>query len=277
MTSISVLISVYSKDTPQYLEEALQSIWSQQTLRPTQIVLIQDGPLPAPLQDVIAHWKSQLGQVLTLVSNPVNMGLTHSLNKAIKAATGNYIARMDSDDRSTPQRFEQQAAYLDNHPDIDIVGGCIQEFNAENPCLNIRQYPLTHQAVISMIHKASPLAHPTVMMRRRIFDNGLHYDERYRTSQDIVLWFDAIHQGYHIGNLPVIILHFRRADNVYQRRSKAKAWNEFLIYIKGINKLSGPFSLKYIYPLGRLCFRLMPISLIRRIYDSPIRRRITEH
>ena len=125
MTSISVLISVYSKDTPQYLEEALQSIWSQQTLRPTQIVLIQDGPLPAPLQDVIAHWKSQLGQVLTLVSNPVNMGLTHSLNKAIKAATGNYIARMDSDDRSTPQRFEQQAAYLDNHPDIDIVGGCI--------------------------------------------------------------------------------------------------------------------------------------------------------
>lgn len=81
MTSISVLISVYSKDTPQYLEEALQSIWSQQTLRPTQIVLIQDGPLPAPLQDVIAHWKSQLGQVLTLVSNPVNMGLTHSLTK----------------------------------------------------------------------------------------------------------------------------------------------------------------------------------------------------
>lgn len=277
MTQISVLISVYGKEDASQLHQAIDSVWTAQTLKPSQIILIQDGPVPSELTAEIAFWQKELGDILTLLQNPVNMGLTHSLNKGLAAVRGDVIARMDSDDRSAPQRFELQTAFLDSHPDTDILGGSIQEFDESDSCLNVRHYPLTHEAAVAMIHKASPLAHPTVMMRRRIFDEGLRYNEHYRTSQDIALWYDAIAKGYRIANLPDITLHFRRTGNVYQRRSKAKAWNEFLIYMGGIYRLFGLFTFKYIFPISRLCFRLMPVSIIRRIYKSPLRRFITEN
>ena len=274
--NISVIISVYQNETPQHLDEALDSIWTKQTLKPKQIVLIQDGPVPPPLDEVIARWKSTLGDAMTFIQNTSNLGLTCSLNKGLEVVRGDVIARMDSDDRSTPTRFQLQTDYLKSHPDIDIVGGSIQEFDDEHECLNIRQYPLTHSDALAMIHKASPLAHPTVMMRRRIFDEGLRYNEHYRTSQDIALWFDAITRGYHIANLTDITLYFRSADNVYQRRSKKKAWNEFRIYMNGVFRTSGIFTLKYLYPISRLCFRLMPVSIIKWVYKSPLRKYITE-
>ena len=71
-------------------------------------------------------------------------------------------------------------------------------------------------------------------------------------------------------------LYFRSADNVYQRRSKKKAWNEFRIYMKGVFRTSGIFTLKYLYPISRLCFRLMPVSIIKWVYKSPLRKYITE-
>ncbi len=273
---ISVLISVYQKEKPQQLDEALDSIWTQQTLKPDQIVLVQDGPVPEPLSEVIERWRTTLGETITFIENPVNQGLTYSLNKGLEYVKGDVIARMDSDDRSVPTRFQLQTEYLEGHPDVDIVGGSIQEFDDNHECLNIRQYPSTHEAALAMIHKASPLAHPTVMMRRRIFDEGLRYNERYRTSQDIALWFDAITRGYHIGNLSVTTLYFRSANNVYQRRSKEKAWNEFRIYMNGIRRTTGLFTFKYIFPISRLFFRLMPISIIEKIYRSPLRKYVTE-
>ena len=155
---------------------------------------------------------------------------------------------------------------------MDIVGGSLQEFDDANECLNIRHYPLTHDEAVNTMHKVSPLAHPTVMMRRRMFDEGLHYDERFRTSQDIALWYDAVCLGYRIGNIPEVTIRFRRAADVYKRRSKAKAWNEFRIYMNGIRRLHGLLTPKYIYPLSRLVFRLMPISIVRWGYQSRLRR-----
>ena len=130
------------------------------------------------------------------------MGLTKSLNKGISRVTSDLIARMDSDDISMPNRFQLQSKYLEEHPEIDIVGGSLREFDAEHEELSVRHYPLTHDEVVKYICKACPLAHPTVMMRRRIFDEGLGYNEKYRMSQDIALWFDAVLAGYRIANLP---------------------------------------------------------------------------
>ena len=153
----------------------------------------------------------------------------------------------------------------------------MQEFNAKNPCLNIRHYPLTHSNVLKSIYKASPLAHPTVMMRMSMFrEGGLHYDERFRTSQDIALWFDAICAGYKIGNLDRVTFKFRLAEDMFKRRSKAKAWNEFRIYMNGIQRVYGKLSPKYIYPISRLMFRLMPVKIVKLIYGSQLRRMVIE-
>lgn len=274
--SISVLMSVYKNEHPQYLDRSIKSIWTDQTIKPSEIILIEDGPLPDELEHTINRWKELIGNKLIIHKNVKNLGLTKSLNIGLQIASSDFIARMDSDDISDPKRFERQTKYLETHPDVAIVGGAMQEFNSSNPKLNVRHYPRNNEEVMHTIYKASPLAHPTVMMRSEIFRNGLKYDERYRTSQDIALWFDAICAGYKIGNIDDITLYFRRDDEMFRRRSRAKAWNEFRIYMNGVRRVYGLFSLKYVFPISRLIFRLMPLSVVKFIYGSKIRHYVVD-
>ena len=267
-------MSLYRKDVPEHLDRALQSVWTDQTLKPDKLVIIIDGPLPESLKNVLEKWKTAIGEKLFFISHKQNLGLTRSLNDGIEVITTDLIARMDSDDISLPHRFEQQHHYLEEHPDIDIVGGSLQEFNDTHENLGIRHYPYTHEEAVKTMHKICPLAHPSVMMRRRIFDAGLRYNERFRTSQDIALWYDAVCSGCHIANIAETVIRFRLEGDVYARRGRSKAWNEFLIYINGIRRLHGLFTLKYFFPVSRLIFRLMPVRLIRWGYQSRLRRMI---
>lgn len=273
---ISVLMSVYRSEKPAYLDCALRSVWDDQTLRPDEVILIQDGPVGQELSNVINNWKSKLGDQLKLIVNNENIGLTKSLNKGLKIARGKYIARMDSDDKSAPTRFERQKVFLDSNKDVAVIGGYLQEFDNQNENLGVRKYPLTNELILKYIYKASPLAHPTVMMRREIFDNGLSYDERYRTSQDIALWYDVLNAGYKIGNLDEVTIYFRRDGDVFKRRSKEKAKNEFKIYINGIRRIYGLVSWRYAYPLARYIFRMMPTSVIAKVYGSKLRTKMLQ-
>ena len=274
--SISVLMSVYKSEKPTNLDRALKSVWDDQTLKPDEVVLIEDGPLGEDLSAVVEEWKTRLGgNVFVVLRNEVNLGLTKSLNKGIRQVRSEYIARMDSDDISDPKRFERQVAYLEKHPEVDVVGGALQEFNEENPNLNVRHYPQTPRESRKYIVKASPLAHPTVMMRRRIFDSGITYNEKYRTNQDLALWFELLSKGYKIANLPEVTIYFRRDDGLFKRRNRSRAINEFKIYMKGIWHWYG-YTWKYVSPVARLCFRLLPTSLVQWIYGSNIRKGIVE-
>lgn len=278
--TISVLMSVYKSEKGEFLDRSLQSVWDDQTRKPEQIVLIEDGAIPEELELIIDSFQSRVnasgvGQMV-VVKLPVNGGLTKALNAGIKHVTGDLIARMDSDDISAPQRFELQEKFFRENPEIDILGGSMQEFDDEHECLNVRHYPLTHEDACKYIVKACPLAHPAVMMRRRIFDEGLHYDERYRMSQDIKLWYDAILAGYRMANLQEIILYFRQQGDVFRRRSRVKAWNEFKIYMNGIYRMLGLFTLAYCYPIARYVFRNLPPSLVKKIYESGMRKKVLE-
>lgn len=268
---ISVLMSVYKAEKPLYLDRALQSIWDDQTYKPLEIILVEDGALTSELEKIINKWSEVLGSSMVILKNEINLGLTKSLNKGLAHAKGELIARMDSDDISHSKRFERQVEFLEKHQDIDIVGGALQEFDAENECLGVRHYPRTPNEVENYIYKASPLAHPTVMLRKRIFDEGLKYDERYRTSQDIALWYDALCAGYKIGNVEEVTIYFRRDGDVFKRRSREKALNEFKIYMNGIRRFYGLLSWRYLFPIARLIFRLMPVSVVKWIYGSKLR------
>jgi len=278
--TISVLMSVYKSEKGEYLDRSLQSVWDDQTRKPEQIVLVEDGAIPEELELIIDSFQLRVNASgvakMVVVKLPVNGGLTKALNAGIKHVTGDLIARMDSDDISAPQRFELQEKFFRENPEIDILGGSMQEFDDEHECLNVRHYPLTHEDACKYIVKACPLAHPAVMMRRRIFDEGLHYDERYRMSQDIKLWYDAILAGYRMANLQEIVLFFRQQGDVFRRRSRVKAWNEFKIYMNGIYRMHGLFTLAYRYPIARFVFRNLPPSLVKRIYESGMRKKVLE-
>lgn len=280
MTTISVLMSVYKSEKGPLLERALQSVWDDQTRKPDQIVLVVDGPVPEELELIVDSLQLTVNAsgttTMTVVKLPVNGGLTKALNVGLQHVTSDLVARMDSDDIAAPNRFELQERFLEEHSDIDIVGGSMQEFDDEHECLNVRHYPQTHEEACKYIVKACPLAHPAVMMRKRMFDEGLKYDERYRMSQDIKLWYDAILAGYKIANLPDVCLYFRQQGDVFRRRSRVKAWNEFKIYMNGIYRMHGLFTPAYRYPIARYIFRNLPPSMVKRIYESGMRKRVLE-
>lgn len=271
--TISILMSTYKKERPDYLDAALRSIWTEQVRKPDQIVLVEDGELSDALECVVQQWKQTIGEPLTIVANKENCGLAFALNDGITHATGELIARMDSDDIAMPLRLKLQENYMITHEKVDILGGAIHEFNDDGSLNIIRQYPTQMNQICATIHKASPLAHPTVMFRRRFFNAGLKYDNRHYLCEDITLWFEAIKTGHIINNLPDVLLNFRRNNTVIKRRGRKKAWSEFTAYNEGIFMLYGLFSFKYFYSIVRLIFRLLPTSIIRYAYNTRMRQR----
>ena len=272
-TTLSVLISVYKSEKPCYLDSSLESVIKNQTLKPNNVIIVEDGPLTTGLYDVISKWCNNPDVPITIIKNEVNMGLTKSLNRGLEYVNTDFVARMDSDDIARPNRFELQVKFFNENPNIDIIGGAIHEIDENGNDLCDRYYPLDHESVCKSICKANPIAHPTVMIRKRVFDSGLKYNERFRTNQDLALWFDCILAGYKLANLRNVILLFRRPSSVYNRRKQKKnLWREFYIYCDGIFRLNGIFTIKYAYPIMRLCLKLLPTPIVKWAYNSRIRR-----
>ena len=259
------------------MDTSLESVIKNQTLRPNNVIIVEDGPLTTELYCVISKWCNNRDVPVTIIKNDENLGLTKSLNRGLEYVNTDLVARMDSDDIARPNRFELQVKFFNEHPDIDILGGAIHEIDEMGNDLCDRYYPLDHSSVSKSICKANPIAHPTVMIRKRVFDSGLKYNERFRTNQDLALWFDCLLAGFRIANLPSIILNFRRQKSVYKRRRKKKnLWREFRIYCIGIRRTDGLISYKYIFPIVRFCLKLMPTFIVRWAYNSRIRRTVTD-
>lgn len=265
-TILSVIISVYNAETPDHFDRAIKSIWTDQKLNPDEVVLVEDGPLTDELLSLIDKWKAEIGGRLVIVVNESNLGLTKSLNKALEVASGDLIARMDTDDISMPDRFLLQKEYLCDHPEIGVVGTGIQEINDEGKFLDLRMYPEDTPKIRKYIAKANPIAHPTVMFRRSALGE-VRYDERYRKNQDLKLWFDLLVNGCEFHNLPVALLQFRRNMDTYAKRSnKISLRSELEIYLDGISRLHGKWSMKKVYPWVRFLVKSMPNGFYRFVY-----------
>lgn len=267
-------MSTYYKEEPRYLDTALRSVWTEQLRKPDEIILVEDGPLTKPLYAVIDKWKQELQDVLITVKKPKNQGLAAALNDGIAVAKGDLIARMDSDDLSLPERFQIQERFMEEHAEVDILGGSIQEFNDDETLCNVRNYPLTMEEVLKTMYRASPLAHPSVVFRKRFFDAGFRYSSKYRICEDVTMWYDAAAAHRVINNIPEVVLLFRRNDSMMRRRCREKAWSEFYAYNDGIRRVYGLFTFKYAYSFMRLGFRLMPSSFIKSVYNSKFRKMV---
>ena len=257
---VSVVMSVYNSE--QYLPEAIESILKQ-TFRDFEFLIIDDFSPDSSLKIIIDY--SNKDNRIKYFYNKENLGLTKNLNKLINISHGKFIARMDADDISTPDRFEKQLEFLRKNPGIMVLGSYVQEINSQY----IINFPLNNEAAKKCIVKSSPLGHPTVMMRKEIFDKDLLYPEKYRTNQDLALWFEVLNKGYKIANLPEVLLYYRRTSDTYHKRHN-KAFNEFQIFFKGIWKLYG-LSINLVFPFLRFIIRFMPVAVIKIIYKSKLR------
>lgn len=212
----SVLMSVYIKEKPEYLKEAIDSILNQ-TMKTDDFVLVCDGPLSEGLDKVIADYATTYSGLFNVYRLEKNMGLARALNNGILQCKNEIIARMDSDDISAPNRMEKQLAAM-KAQNADIVGSNIIEFvgNISNT-KNTREVPRENEDIIKFAKKRSPFNHPSVMYKKSAVVAAGFYED-YRYFEDYNLWVTMLHKGFKGYNIQENLLYMRAGEDMYKRR-----------------------------------------------------------
>lgn len=217
--NFSVLLSVYYKENPIYLEQAINSIYFSQTLKPNEIVLVEDGPLNKQLYDVIKKLKMKIGaNIFKVVSLEKNMGLGNALQRGLLECKNEYIMRMDTDDIAYPERFEKQIQYIKENPDIDVLGTYMSEFsrNIDN-IICLKTAAPNNIDMKKYIRFRDPVNHPSVLLKKnKVLECG-NYQEIF-LNEDSYLWARMLAKGAKFANLAEPLVYFRVDDNTYKRR-----------------------------------------------------------
>jgi glycosyltransferase involved in cell wall biosynthesis len=214
-----VLLPVWNGEA--FLEQAMESIL-RQTLSSLELIVIDDGSTGASA--AIAE-KLACGDDRVRVLRRAHEGLSATLNAGIAAARGEYVARMDADDISLPDRLQKQVAYLDAHPGCVAAGAWIEVVDEVGLELGVKTFRETHEQISAALFRGiSPMAHPTVVMRRDVLRAAGGYDARLYPSEDLDLWFRLAERG-ELANLGEALLRHRRhrAAVGVREREKMKA------------------------------------------------------
>lgn len=270
-TKFSVLISTYKNDNPLFLDEALESIWSQ-SLPPNEVVIVQDGKLPKSLEDIISKWKKRLTGKLKIVKLNSNVGLGLALQAGVVQCSYEHIARMDSDDISTPERFEKQVSFMENNPEIDLCGCQIREFHQNLLDTKIyRSLPTDHKEIIDFSKKRNPFNHMTVMFKKQAVIEAGNYNNHY-LYEDYLLWAKMLINGAQTANISYIGVYARAGNEMYARRgglAYAKSEIDAQIEFYRIGFISLRELLRNI--TYRTPIRLLPNSLRGILYKKILR------
>ncbi|WP_270706321.1 sugar transferase [Clostridium fessum] len=217
----SVLMSLYKKEDAGNFKTSINSMIDQ-TLPPDEIVLVEDGALTKELYDAVNEIKKAHPGLITSVINKQNMGLGISLQRGTEMARNEIIARMDTDDIANIERCEKQLKFLNEHKDVSIVGGQIEEFIGDvSNVVGRREVPLTDEELKRYIRKRCPFNHMTVMFRKSdILDVGNYQD--WFWNEDYYLWIRLLLFGKKFANLPDTLVKVRTGNEVYQRRGGVK-------------------------------------------------------
>ncbi len=217
---IAIILPVYKNDKAEYIKLSVDSILKQ-TYQDVFLYVGVDGPVDNQLSNLLKGYDIQ--ENVRVLFFEKNRGLAIVLNDLITVAHNDgydYIARMDADDIAMPDRFEKQMEYLKIHPEVDVVGGSIEEIDEAGNFRDKRiVYPATPNECRSFFARRNPMAHPAVLFRYRFFEKaGCLYRPKYRQNQDTMLWFDGLMKGCKLANVPDVVLHFRMTKGLFKKR-----------------------------------------------------------
>ena len=213
----SVLLSVYAKTQRNHLSECLNSIWHVQTIKPSQIVLVIDGPIIDSLSELIELWEHKLNSVFDVVPLSSNLGLASALNIGLSYCKYELVARMDTDDVAVATRFEQQVLFMASNPDVDVLSGFVEEYNDDmTHSLSIRRLPLRHSKILSFCKFRNPISHPAVMYKKSVVLSVGGYPSIY--PEDYPLWGLLLASGFRFANLDSILVKMRTEESFNSRR-----------------------------------------------------------
>lgn len=213
----SVAVSVYKNDKSNYFERALESITDLQTIKPSEIVLVVDGPISDDLNAVITKYEKKYN-FFKIIRLSQNRGLGNALKIAVENCSYEMIARMDSDDIALPNRFEEQLKLFADNPALDIVGGNISEFiGEESNIVAHRNVPMTHEDIQKYMQTRCPFNHVSVMYKKSVVQKAGGYMELF-WNEDYYLWIRMQLNGAKFANTGTTLVNVRTGADMYARR-----------------------------------------------------------
>lgn len=217
LPNYSVLSSVYFKENPEYLKQSIDSILHQ-TVPTNDFVIVEDGPLTNELNAVLDEY-AEKNPCIHLIKQPQNSGLGAALNVGLKQCKNEFVARMDTDDISLPDRCEKELKMFVRHPELDIVGTAIYEFS-EDPDRpeSIKEMPRTPKDIKSYARRRNPFNHPTVMYKKTVVVECGGYQETKR-GEDFALFTKMVFEGHKGFNINKPLLKYRTNDDQFSRRT----------------------------------------------------------
>jgi glycosyltransferase involved in cell wall biosynthesis len=204
--SVSVLMPAFN--TENYIGEAIESILNQ-NFEDFEFLIIDDGSTDSTTE-IIEFYRSQDNRII-VHKNQNNQGLSFSLNKGLDAAKGKYIARMDADDISLPNRLRIQVDFMDSHPEVAVSSAWMKTIGKRKE--ELWKSPITHEKIVARLFCNNCIWHPVSIIRKDVIDNlDLRYDENYTKGQDYRFWVDiAKHQK--LANISKVLHLYRIHEN----------------------------------------------------------------
>ena len=212
--NISVLMSIYLNTDPTELLSCLKSI-SDQSLLPSQVVVVLDGPVKSDVLDVLNTYREQAPFIVDLLKLPENRGLGEALAYGLETCRHDLVARVDTDDINLPNRFEVQHQYLEASPEVSVVGGFMEEvyLRDDKTVSCVRSVPTDKKSIVKSSRFRNPLNHPTVMFRKsHVLQCGSYKPLLW--FEDYYLWARMMVKGYQIANIERTLVR-TSADNQY--------------------------------------------------------------
>ncbi|WP_044935200.1 glycosyltransferase family 2 protein [Pseudobutyrivibrio sp. LB2011] len=260
-TLISVIMGAYNaSDT---IAEAIESIISQ-TYDNWELIICDDCSIDNTYQ-IIEEYTKKDKRIIAL-KNDKNMRLAATLNRCLEIAQGSYIARMDADDLSLPDRFMRQIRFLEDHPQYDCVGCGRMIFDSEGKhgIRRSKEYPSKSDLLFD-----TPFAHPTIMMKKEVYDslNGYTVSKETMRAEDLDLWFRFYAKGYTGYNIPDVLYMYREGKEDLKKRSIKAGVQTAKVFYNGY-KLIGVPIYKRILCIKPIISAVVPKSIMVKYYSK---------
>lgn len=244
--TVSVIMAAYNAE--KTVAESIDSIL-RQSFPDWEFIICDDGSTDRTWSILQEYAERYPGRIVA-IQNEKNAKLPFSLNHCLQYATGEYVARMDADDRSYPERLEKQVAFLDAHPEIDVVGTGMTCFN-DGEITGVRLPPV--QPDTRIIGMGVPFFHATIMMKRSVYQalGGYSLESYVLRCEDVDLWMRFFGAGYRGANLQEPLYYVREDIAASKRRNLKGGINAARTLLYGYRR--------YHYPLKQYVFVLKPI------------------
>lgn len=268
----SVLMSVYAKDKPDYLEAAIASM-VRQSEPFKDLVIVCDGPLAEGLVTVLDRWQHELRERMRVFRLTENAGLGAALEAGLPLCRCDVVARMDADDISRPDRCRLllEKMRVDN---LDLVGGAIEEFERQPGDMgSVRSVPLDEKGIGLCLKKRNPFNHMTVMFDRRAVDKVGGY-QPFPWLEDYWLWARMIAGGCRCANIANVVVDVRVGDGMYARRSNwayFKSQRHFFSELRRLGLIGRCEQLRAV--AVRAIGTLFPVRVVKAVYNVLLRDR----